>query len=239
MDKSGARSMLSRVRAEPRRLIHRIFPTATRRDPGYRADPGVVDDPANPHAAPRQLVWESAGGQAPARRFDGSPGMMRSPTRHLLFMRHAKSSWKDASKDDHDRPLNGRGRRDAPKIARRLVELGLVPDQVISSDSERTRETWSLMAPAFPPAKPRWTQAFYMGGLDEVLIALGDLSDGVMRVLVIGHNPGWEDAVSDLVHDDVRLTTANVAVLEAELSTWADAGTAKWRLMELLQPKRL
>ena len=73
--------------------------------------------------------------------------------RRIIVMRHAKSSWKSGARDDHARPLNKRGRRDAPRIAARLAELGWVPERVISSDSERTRQTWARMEEAFdlPP----------------------------------------------------------------------------------------
>ena len=65
--------------------------------------------------------------------------------KRLLVTRHAKSSWKSGEDSDHARPLNKRGRRDAPRVAAHLVGLGWVPEQVLSSDSQRTRETLGLM----------------------------------------------------------------------------------------------
>ena len=65
--------------------------------------------------------------------------------RRLIVMRHAKSSWKDPGQTDHERPLNGRGRRSAPLVAARLAELGWAPTRVHSSDAARTVETWRGM----------------------------------------------------------------------------------------------
>jgi len=65
--------------------------------------------------------------------------------RRLMLMRHAKSAWQSQAPSDHERPLNERGRRNAPRVGKRLAELGWVPDHVIGSDSRRTRETWERM----------------------------------------------------------------------------------------------
>ncbi|MFG0335704.1 MAG: SixA phosphatase family protein, partial [Maioricimonas sp. JB049] len=64
----------------------------------------------------------------------------------LLLMRHAKSSWADPSKADHDRPLNARGKRDAPRMGQWLLEQNLVPDRIVSSTARRARKTASRVA---------------------------------------------------------------------------------------------
>jgi phosphohistidine phosphatase len=65
--------------------------------------------------------------------------------KRLIIMRHAKSSWTSGASTDHQRPLNKRGRHAAPRIGARLRDIGWIPDMVIASDSERTRETWQRM----------------------------------------------------------------------------------------------
>ena len=62
--------------------------------------------------------------------------------RRLIVLRHAKSAWDTDAATDHERPLNKRGRRDALRVAEKIAKLGWQPEQVISSDAERTRETW-------------------------------------------------------------------------------------------------
>ena len=90
-------------------------------------------------------------------------------SKRLIIMRHAKSSWTSGAASDHQRPLNKRGRRAAPLVAARLRDLGWIPDLVIASDSERTRETWQRMRAEFPQAiEERYSHSFYHGGLHAI-----------------------------------------------------------------------
>ena len=72
-------------------------------------------------------------------------------TLRLILMRHAKSSWDSPGLDDHERPLNGRGCRSAKAIGAWLNDHGYLPDLVLSSDAERTRETWGIVAAELQP----------------------------------------------------------------------------------------
>ena len=160
--------------------------------------------------------------------------------KRLIIMRHAKSSWTSAATTDHQRPLNKRGRRDAPRIGARLRELGWIPNLVISSDSERTRETWQRMQAEFPHSiGERYSRAVYHGGLSAITNECSMLTKDVTTLLVLGHNPGWEDAVSSLCGKWVRMTTANAALLESDVDDWAAAIAARWVLVEILRPKEL
>lgn len=160
--------------------------------------------------------------------------------RRLLVMRHAKSSWKSDAADDHARPLNGRGRRDAPRIGERLVQLDRRPELVISSDSQRTRETWRLMAEHFPDAEVIFTEDFYLCDVDDVVGQLAQVPAETTTVMILGHNPGWEDVVDSLSGCFVTMTTANVAILTRESDNWDDAATrTDWQLERLLRPKEL
>ena len=111
-------------------------------------------------------------------------------TRRLIIMRHAKSDWDSGAETDHDRPLNHRGRRDAPRIAERLVALGWVPDYVVSSDARRTQETLERMLPEIndEPAV-RLCRELYHAGAAELVDELVPLPDDVETVLALGHNP--------------------------------------------------
>lgn len=160
--------------------------------------------------------------------------------RHLILMRHAKSSWKEPGQEDHARPLNKRGRRDAPRVAERLVELGWTPQRVLLSDAARTRETWSLMRAAFQPAPAVEERPdLYLAGLERIRAGLAKVPAGEGTVLVLGHNPGWEDAVSSLVGQPISMTTANAALLEGQGPSWAEALDGAWRLVEVVRPKEL
>ena len=160
--------------------------------------------------------------------------------KRLIIMRHAKSSWTSGAATDHLRPLNKRGRREAPRVGARLQDLGWLPDLVIASDSERTRETWQRMKAEFPHSiEQRFSRAFYPGGLSAITNECSMLTEDVSTLLVLGHNPGWEDAVSGLCGEWVRMTTANAALLESDADDWAQAIEATWELVEVLRPKEL
>jgi phosphohistidine phosphatase SixA len=162
--------------------------------------------------------------------------------RRLILMRHAKSSWKKPELPDRERPLNKRGRRDAPRVARRLAELGWMPEVVLSSDSIRTRQTADLLVGDWkePPAVD-FLPSFYHGGVDELVEELSAVPSAVQCVLALGHNPGWEGALLWLTGDDGRLTTANAALLESEGDTWAAAAAGRrgWKTYDIIRPKEL
>ncbi|MCA9296997.1 MAG: histidine phosphatase family protein [Phycisphaerales bacterium] len=142
-------------------------------------------------------------------------------TRWLLLMRHAKSSWKDHSLADHDRPLNKRGRRDAPRMGARLGEAGLVPQVIVSSTAERARETAELLAAGCVPV-PRLTflRELYHGDDMDYERAIRQVDDACRCLLVIGHNPGLEEIIARVSHESCRMPTAAIAVLELDLSRW-------------------
>lgn len=161
-------------------------------------------------------------------------------TRRLILMRHAKSSWTSGAKDDHARPLNKRGRRDAPRIAAALFARDWWPDVVLSSDAERTLETWALMAPGGPEVRLSSCRSLYHGGIDEIKAAMADQA-AAQTVLVLGHNPGWAAALTWLSDGDGLLTTANAALFTTAAASWQEAFAGPGRLhrVGVLRPKSL
>ena len=109
----------------------------------------------------------------------------------LLLVRHAKSSWDHPGVDDHDRPLNARGRRDAPEMGRRLAERGLVPDRILSSTALRARTTAQLIAEGlgFDVDRIILDERLYAASADEVLRVIGEIDGDVGTAMVVGHNP--------------------------------------------------
>ncbi len=161
-------------------------------------------------------------------------------TLRLILMRHAKSSWKSDAPDDHARPLNKRGRRDAPRIAEALYDQDWWPQLVLSSDALRTLQTWSLMAPERPEAPLHTHHSLYHGGIHEICGVIEPLAS-VQTILVLGHNPGWQDALTWLSGDDAVLTTANAALLTTQAPSWAQAfaGPQRFETVRILRPKSL
>jgi len=160
--------------------------------------------------------------------------------RRLIVMRHAKSSWDSGASGDHARPLNPRGRRDAPRVARHLAELGWTPDRVWSSTSQRTTETWELMAPELREGlQVTFDRRLYLAGLGTLQEVASEWPEDARTLLVLGHNPGWEDAASQLSGSPISMTTANAVLLEGEGSTWAEALERSWTLHQQLRPREL
>ncbi|MCA9557487.1 MAG: histidine phosphatase family protein [Myxococcales bacterium] len=159
--------------------------------------------------------------------------------RRLVLMRHAKSSWANSLLSDHDRPLNDRGQREAPVMGARLVEAGWVPQVVVSSDSQRTRETWEGLCEHLPAdLEPTFTGALYLARPPAVQQALRGLDDAVETVMLLGHNPGFSMAVHWLSGVEVDLKTAHAALLTIDAPDWAAAAKAArgWTLVDVLTP---
>jgi phosphohistidine phosphatase len=137
-------------------------------------------------------------------------------SKRLVMMRHAKSDWDADAKSDHERPLNHRGRREAPQVAQTLRKEGLSPDLVISSDATRTRETWERMEDELDGARVVFDASLYLAGIDAVRASLerhGPAVADARVVMMLGHNPGWEETVHALTGQNVELKTAHAAVL--------------------------
>jgi phosphohistidine phosphatase len=113
--------------------------------------------------------------------------------RQLLLLRHAKSSWDDASMPDRDRPLNARGRRSAAVMRLAMRDLGLTPDVVLVSTARRTMETLEALEPwdEMPLVEPM--DSLYLATALQLGAALHGVAETVRSVLLIGHNPGLHD----------------------------------------------
>ena len=141
----------------------------------------------------------------------------------LLILRHAKSDWSNSQLSDHDRPLNGRGQYDAPRMGAWLKQQAMVPELIISSTAVRALTTAELFALSCDfDGDMRTTQDFYLAGPPTYIEVLNQLPDNYERVMVVGHNPGMEELVSLLTDKDQRLTTANVAVVELPIASWEE-----------------
>lgn len=162
--------------------------------------------------------------------------------RRLIVMRHAKSSWSSKSETDHDRPLNDRGRTEAPRVASLLMELDWVPQFVLSSDARRTRETLARMQSVWPEEIPaEFLRALYLAGYSGVSAAAGLVPTMANTLMVLGHNPGLEEVVFTLSGQSVELKTATAALLENEADNWIDglASRSTWRLIDVIRGREM
>ena len=115
-----------------------------------------------------------------------------------------------------------------------------MPELVVSSDSQRTRETWARMEGIFrEEIAVEFTREFYGAGTGEIAESSLEWPDAVSTVMVLGHNPGWEYAVATLSGVHTTMTTANAALLVGEGDDWHQAMNGNWSLSDLLRPKEL
>jgi phosphohistidine phosphatase len=164
----------------------------------------------------------------------------------LLLMRHAKSSWDEPGVSDHDRPLNARGARAAPRMGRLLREKALVPELIVSSTAKRAVDTAHAVADAMGYTGPiEVTRRLYLaepeGYLDLLAEALleGETAARDRRVLIIGHNPGLAQLVALLTGVDVEMQTAAIAHVEADVVSGAALTPGCGSLRGVYRPKEL
>jgi phosphohistidine phosphatase len=139
----------------------------------------------------------------------------------LLVLRHAKSSWSDSALDDHERPLNKRGRRDAPRMGELVREHGLMPDVVISSDAVRARLTAeAVVEAARHPGQILLDPRLYAASAADIVSLLRTVGEKAETVMVVGHNPGLEELVAQLTGERQDLPTAALVKIVLPIDQW-------------------
>jgi phosphohistidine phosphatase len=159
----------------------------------------------------------------------------------VLLMRHAKSSWDEPGVPDHDRPLNSRGKRDAPRVGRLLKEQGLRLDQIVSSTAKRARKTAQKVAEACEFAgEIALTDQLYLAAPQAYVHYLQGLTDDCQTVLVVGHNPGLEGLLDLLTGRYEPLPTAALAHVAFDIDSWHELSPQRpGSLLNLWRPKEL
>jgi phosphohistidine phosphatase len=170
--------------------------------------------------------------------------------RTLLLMRHAKSGWDDPTLDDHERPINRRGTRDASRMARYMAGAGLIPDVVVCSDAVRTRATLTLLLAEWPGPAPAITYDanLYLAEPAGIMVAVGHLDAVAHRCLVLAHNPGIHALTLGLTGSGdrkavagvaTRFPTSALAVIDLDVDDWKAIKPGSGRLRAFVYPKVL
>jgi phosphohistidine phosphatase len=168
-------------------------------------------------------------------------------SRELLILRHAKSAWDTNASTDFERPLAKRGRRDAPRVGRFLLDQGLIPDYVVSSPAERAKQTVIGVCEQLGIGQQQinWDSRIYHGYAGSLLTVLNDSPGDSKRILIAGHNPGLENLLQNLCNHDIPMPddyklmpTAAVAHLEI-LSEWKHLEGGRARLLSLTRARSL
>jgi len=159
--------------------------------------------------------------------------------RTLYLLRHAKSSWNDASLRDFDRPLKDRGRKAAQRIGKRLAAEKLRVPLVISSPALRTRETAELVLKSSAlRVEERFDERIYEASLRDLLQVVAEIPDEKQVVILIGHNPGFEELLAFLTGEGRRMPTCALAKIRFDVS-WKDIKAGKGSLEWFITPKEL
>jgi phosphohistidine phosphatase len=157
----------------------------------------------------------------------------------LLLLRHAKSSWKQSGQPDHERPLNKRGKKEAPKVGKYLKENDLIPDLILSSTARRAHDTAQAVADECGfDGQIDLYQDLYLSDTACYLDILHCLPDDAKTALVVGHNPDVEELQTLLTDVSEHMTTAALAVVELPISSWQELSEATdGRLQTLWVPR--
>lgn len=170
----------------------------------------------------------------------------------LLLLRHAKSSWDDATLSDHARPINRRGQMAAAAVRTAIRAMGLVPDLALVSSSRRTLQTLEALSPWDRPPSVRPLDALYLAPAEDIIAAIGEVGEEVGCLLVVGHNPGLHEAAvriaqsglhagSGLDREMAQLQSAfpTGALAVFECAGWAALGESTASLLRFVVPRDL
>ena len=159
----------------------------------------------------------------------------------LLIMRHAKSSWDNPALSDHERVLNARGLKDAPRMGALLAGQNVVPEAIFSSTAVRAQMTADIVAEACEfTSDIVFDDDLYLAEPSSYLTVLATLDNDVTRAMVIGHNPGLEHLIAMLTGDRVEMPTAALAQVELDIDEWRGIGDSPaGQLAELWRPREL
>jgi len=159
--------------------------------------------------------------------------------RTLYLLRHAKSSWEDESLGDFERPLNERGNKAADTIGQFVAQESLKPELILSSPALRARQTTEIVLRVSRlQVELRFDVRIYEASLDTLLLILADI-EPKKSVLMVGHNPGFEELLHFLSGEVRSVPTAALAKLDFESSDWKSLGRNEARLEWMVTPKGL
>jgi len=145
----------------------------------------------------------------------------------IYLVRHAKSSWKYPNLDDFERPLNKRGRKNAPFMGNVLKNLKVAPDLVISSPANRAATTARFIAAAikYPLENIRYSEAIYEFSENALIHVVKQIDDTVNKAMIVGHNPAI-NALANYIGDRPigNIPTCGVYCVKLDISSWKKIG---------------
>lgn len=165
--------------------------------------------------------------------------------KYILLLRHAKSSWENPSLSDFDRPLAGRGLKDAPRMGKYLKKIGYRPEYVVSSPAQRAQQTAQLSVEAMKKDESiiKWDEGLYFESALKYIQAVQETPSEVETMMLVGHNPLIESATTTLSGGregtGVRIPTAGLVCLESYAARWQDIKPGTCHIKWMMIPKVL
>lgn len=170
--------------------------------------------------------------------------------KRLTLLRHAKSDWDDPVPRDFDRPLNRRGEKAALLMGEFAAKRKMRFDLLVASPAVRVVQTLDTFFTGYGETlDPRWDRRIYLASSPTLQDVVRDLPDSAESVLLVGHNPGLEELILDLVPDDgasplredveVKFPTASLAVMDLPIERWTQLEENGATLVSFTRPRDL
>lgn len=160
----------------------------------------------------------------------------------IILVRHAKSSWKDSSLSDFVRPLNKRGKRNAPFMGQKLKERHIMPDLILSSPAKRARKTAIAIAKAldYPKKKIKFKGKMYHASERYLVEVVKNLDDQIETVMLFGHNPSFNDFANMLLkkYRIDNIPTTGVCCIRFDCNRWRNVRDGQGKIVFFDYPKR-
>ncbi|OHE00325.1 MAG: phosphohistidine phosphatase [Sulfurimonas sp. RIFCSPLOWO2_12_36_12] len=157
----------------------------------------------------------------------------------LYIIRHAKSSWKDERLNDFERPLNKRGKSNAPMMGERLKEKGVMPDIILSSPAKRAKSTAEMIAKEIGyEKKVLFDENIYESSVDELHKILTEIDDKNSTVFLVGHNPSLNALAEYYVNFSQDIPTCGIVEIAFECDKWAGIEHKNAKLLSFDYPKK-
>jgi phosphohistidine phosphatase len=162
--------------------------------------------------------------------------------KNLFLVRHAKSDWSVSGQKDFERQLNGRGLNDAPKMGRKLYEMGMKPDLIISSPAVRARLTAELIAEQlkYDTDKIVFNEEIYEASVRSLLKVINSIDDKNQTVIIVGHNPTFTYIAESLTKREIgNIPTCGAVQIEFNLNSWKEVSEGTGTMKSYNYPKGL
>ena len=160
----------------------------------------------------------------------------------LYLIRHAKSSWKHPELDDFERPLNRRGRSDAPKMGKILREKNILPDTILSSPANRAATTARILAELmdYPFENIHYVDQIYEASVQGLYNIIAGIEEKYVKVMLVGHNPGMTFLANSLANYSItNLPTCGIFAIDLPNHPWKEISEDSGTMQFFEYPKKV